>query len=266
MKTIENIEKKLLDVNVKLESNRFELRDIEEDVKIIKRMIEKMKEMENINTQKECMLKNKVAEIEVKIEKIKTKLNIVAQNSIKLNKIEKDLDNLQRETDIENSILKQYVDNGLALYETGRGRLEINIEKGFNEFEIEPSGCRGVVIKKAKIIMTSEDGLVSLKLDTLKLGQGLIVTGPYVYNGQTYFGSWDACAGDPIIGEDRNGIIRGAIMDNGQIKTVFGKEINEEGLKVTEAFINPKTNKLIFRYINDGNEFKTNIKIQGLGI
>ncbi len=53
MKTIENIEKKLLDVNVKLESNRFELRDIEEDVKIIKRMIEKMKEMENTNTQKE---------------------------------------------------------------------------------------------------------------------------------------------------------------------------------------------------------------------
>ncbi|MCT4583381.1 MAG: hypothetical protein N4A54_00530 [Peptostreptococcaceae bacterium] len=266
MSRIESIEKKLLDVNVKLESNGFELRDIEEDVKTIKKMIEEMKEMENTNTQKECILNDKVAEIEVKIGELTKELNIIEENTTKLNEVEKDLDKLQRETNIEYTILKQYADNGLAMYGNNHITIRANIKPGFDKFEIEPKGCRGIEIKKAKMVMSSKDSLVNIKMETLKEGQGWFVTGSYVYDGQTYYGSWYANGSTPIVGKGNDGIIRGAMMHGNSIKTILGMGVNAENCKITEAHIDPKTNKITFRYMNDRNAFYSDIKINGIGI
>ncbi|MCT4583380.1 MAG: hypothetical protein N4A54_00525 [Peptostreptococcaceae bacterium] len=167
---------------------------------------------------------------------------------------------------ITSDVHSQYTDSGLASYKTGRGSIRINVDRNsLGSFDVSPKICRGRIIKKAIFTISSKDEIVSIKMETIKEGQGWFVTGPYVYNRKTYFGSWYT-DGKPIVGKDYNGILRGAIMDGNTIKTIFGTGSNVENCKIREAFINDKSNKITFRYENEKNSFYSDIKIDGIGI
>lgn len=276
-------ESKINAINSRIATNSSELNTIESKIDKNKNLIDanskkvdihlnKLNNDLNLNNKNINDLNRKNSSIEYKqksdYKKLDDKINdAISTSNTLIRDVEDDLNTTIDIMKIQVKNLKRHHVYSKEYNHVNNGVRNLNIKKGkINSFEINTNTKTGEPNKNIKLIISDESGLVSIKIE--KIGfSGWFVTGPFVKNRKTYYGSWYSKSTNSILGKkEGENITRGAIWDDdiSGPRGIFGNGINAY-LNVKSIDINEINGNLIFNYDNYHCDYPTTIKIWGLG-
>lgn len=259
IKKIDQIENKVKVSNQIITENKNKLKTAESNINRIYREIEgKEKSIKNLNTD--------IGELRGNID---TNRKLASQIKGDIREINKDIQNTDsRLINMDNRLKKfEYItDSKIIQYDYNKdGKDILLIKRNSNVLYIEPYSVveQSEQPKTTNLVLTNIKGSLSIRMEKV-MSDGWMVTGPYIYNNENFYGTWYSKSAKTIIGTDKDGVIRGARLNGNQVQGLFGFG-NASKLNLVEAYVDfSNKNKLKLRYINDFGEFSSRIKVAGV--